>query len=61
MKEITIKCGSNKERNEVGSRIHEQLRGNTDYIDSDIVLNIDEDKTVSLFITDGVTIPSIKF
>lgn len=61
MKEIIIKCASNEERNEVGGRIHEQLSGNKDYIDSDIILNIDQNETVSLFVADGVTMPSIKF
>jgi hypothetical protein len=47
---IEIRCLSNEEKMKVGTLIHEQLAGNKDYIDSNIVLNIDEDCKVILII-----------
>lgn len=49
-REIIIKCASNEDKKALGNSIHEQLRGNPDYIDSRIVLNIDTDKVVNLVI-----------
>ena len=47
---ITVDTKNEKER--IGTRIHEQLIGNPDYIDSRIILNIDEDKDILLYIYD---------
>ena len=47
---ITIEVQDDKEKMAVGSRIHEQLRGNKDYIDNNIILNIDLENTVRLYI-----------
>ena len=46
--EITIKTPNNDEKMRIGSEIHEQLRGNSDYIDNNIILNIDADNEVWL-------------
>ena len=48
--EVKIKCNSKEEAWEVGGKIHDQLTGNQDYIDSNIVLHVDEDEnTVELY------------
>ena len=48
---IEIETGTKEECMEIGSRIHEQLRGNPDYIDSNILLNCtDSDNVVRLYI-----------
>ena len=49
-KKIEIECSSNEEKKKVGELIHNQLAGNKDYIDSNILLNIDEDCKVVLII-----------
>lgn len=60
MESIVIKCKDNEERNRIGTKIHEQLKGNQDYVDSNIILNIDTDKEVGLYVfTDGV-VPELK-
>lgn len=48
--EITIVCENEKEQERLGNHIHEQLRGNKDYIDSNIVLNIDTKNIIKLYI-----------
>lgn len=59
--EITIKTDSNKEKYRLGDLIHNQLVGHTDYINNNIILNIDKDKTVRLWIyNDCSQIPEIK-
>lgn len=47
---ITIRTTDEKEQMRVGNSIHDQLRGNKDYIDSNIILNIDVDNEVNLYI-----------
>lgn len=47
---ITIRTINEKEQMEVGNSIHHQLVGNQDYIDNNIVLNIDTDNEVNLYI-----------
>ena len=47
---IRIEVPDNDRRYEIGNAIHEQLVGNQDYIDSNIVLNIEEPRTVKLYI-----------
>lgn len=49
-KAIEIECSSNEEKMEVSRKIHNQLVGNKDYIDSNIVLNHDEDCKVMVII-----------
>lgn len=46
--EMVIYTKDNNEKVRIGAAIHNQLRGNPDYIDSNIILNIDEDCTVYL-------------
>lgn len=47
---ITIECSDEKEQMNIGNYIHEQLVGNKDYIDSNILLNIDVENTIRLYI-----------
>lgn len=49
-KEIIITVKNEKEQMRIANSIHHQLVGNQDYIDSNIVLNIDENNTVRLYI-----------
>lgn len=46
--EMSIRTRTNEYKLKVGTAIHEQLKGNKDYIDNNIVLNIDEDCLVLL-------------
>lgn len=55
---ITIYCESDDLKKRVGTKIHEQLRGNPDYIDSRIVLNIDDESRVNIYIQYDIDIPS---
>lgn len=55
---ITIYCENDDLKKRVGTKIHEQLRGNPDYIDSRIVLNIDDESRVNIYIQYGTEIPS---
>lgn len=55
---ITIYCEDSDLKKLVGSKIHEQLRGNPDYIDSRIVLNIDDESRVCIYVQYGTEIPS---
>lgn len=55
---ITIYCESDDLKKRVGTKIHEQLRGNPDYIDSRIVLNIDDESRVCIYVQYGTEIPS---
>lgn len=50
---VTIKCASNEEKMALGSSIHEQLVGNHDYIENNIILNVDYDNEVQLWIDDS--------
>lgn len=57
---ITIRTADEEEQMRVGNSIHEQLCGNKDYIDSNIVLSIDADNEVNLYIFNECTdIPDI--
>lgn len=57
---ITIETQNNEERLRIGNKIHEQLKGNPDYVNNNIILNIDQDCTVRLWIyTNCTNIPSI--
>lgn len=55
---ITIYCEDSNLKKRVGTKIHEQLRGNPDYIDSRIVLNIDDESRVNIYVQYGTEIPS---
>lgn len=50
--EITIKTRNNQERNRIGEKIHNVLKGNPDYVNNAIVLNIDRDRRVRLWLYD---------
>lgn len=50
--EITIKTRNNQERNIIGEEIHNVLKGNPDYVNNAIVLNIDRNRRVQLWIYD---------
>lgn len=61
---VRIFVPTDEERNRIGSKIHEQLIGNQDYIDNKIVLNIDlkgaEGYEVNLYIfKDSKTLPDL--
>lgn len=47
---VTIETTDAKEQMKIGNFIHEQLRGNQDYIDSNIVLNIETKNTIKLYV-----------
>lgn len=56
---ITIYCEDRDLKRLVGSKIHEQLRGNQDYIDSRIILDIHSyESIVCIYIQYGIEIPS---
>lgn len=56
---ITIYCEDSDLKTLVSSKIHEQLRGNPDYIDSRIVLDIHSYKSrVCIYVQYGTNIPS---
>ena len=47
---ITIRTIDEKEQMRIGNSIHHQLVGNKDYVDNNIVLSIDVDNEVNLYI-----------
>lgn len=59
---ITIRTSTEQEKLEVGTKIHNQLVGNDDYINTRILLNMDDnDNIVTLTIfEDAKSIPEIK-
>lgn len=60
IKYIAIECETVEAKKELGQKIHEQLRGNQDYVDTNILLNIDEPLTVQLwFFKECKNIPEI--
>ena len=56
---ITIETENDKEKVKVGNFIHDQLRGQQDYIDNNIILNIDTKNTVELYIFKECKIPTV--
>ena len=50
IKHICIKCVDDKEQMAVGNHIHEQLVGNKDYMNDNIILNTDEPCEVNVYI-----------
>ena len=56
---ITIYCEDSDLKTLVGSKIHDQLRGNPDYIDSRIVLDIHSHESRGcLYVQYGTNLPS---
>lgn len=56
---ISIYCEDSDLKTLVGSKIHEQLRGNPDYIDSRIILNVHSyELKIYIYIQYGTEIPS---
>lgn len=51
---LDIKCENNDEKVRIGKKIHEQLAGNKDYKDNNIILNIEADNEVCLYIYEEV-------
>lgn len=47
---VTIRTVDDKEQMRVGNSIHHQLVGNKDYVDNNIILNIDMDNEVNVYI-----------
>lgn len=57
---VTIDTQGNEEKMRIGTAIHEQLRGNPDYVNNNIVLNVDEDSRIRLWLLkDSSSIPEI--
>lgn len=58
MRKIIIECENGKEKGDILNAIHMQLKGNRDYIDSNIVLSDNNDwldqYTITVYIKDGV-------
>lgn len=49
---IKIEVASNEKKLKYGTILHEKLRGHDDYIDSNIILNIDGENTILIDIGD---------
>ena len=49
---LYFKTKDNSDKQIIGQRIHEALKGSKCYIDNDVILNIDEDNAVLLTIGD---------
>ena len=49
---IIIKTVNEEEKMRIGNSIHDQMVGNKDYIDNNIILNIDEVNEVNVYIFD---------
>ena len=47
---IIIRTNDVKEKRRIANSIHQQLVGNKDYIDCNIILNIDDKNEVNLYI-----------
>ena len=61
MCKMTIELSNADDRMAIGTAIHEQLRGRQDYIDSNIILNIDTDYAVELYVmSDCKELPKIE-
>lgn len=54
---IIIYCESDELKRQIGEKIHNQLKGNPDYIENRIILNIDNLKVIHIWIEYGVDIP----
>ena len=61
MCKMIIELSDADTRMAVGTAIHEQLRGKQDYIDNNIILNIDTDYAVELYVmSDCKELPKIE-
>lgn len=61
MCKMTIELSDADDRMALGTAIHEQLRGKQDYIDNNIILNIDTDYAVELYVmSDCKELPKIE-
>lgn len=49
---ITIETENDDKKMEIGNHIHEQLVGNKDYVDCNIILNVDERNKIRLIVYD---------
>lgn len=47
---VIIETTDEEEKMRIGNSIHEQLVGNKDYRKSNIILNIDDENTVNLYV-----------
>lgn len=56
---LSIKTNSEEEKARIGAAIHEQLKGNPAYVDSRIILNIEDECLVKLIIFDDTEIKQI--
>ena len=56
---IQIEVKDEKEQLTIANAIHEQLRGNQDYIDSNIILNIDVDAIRVYVFEECTDVPTI--
>lgn len=57
---VTIECASDEEKMALGTSIHEQLAGNPNYYEDRIILNVDQDKTIRIWVEDNcVDLPII--
>lgn len=58
--EMVIHTDTESEKMRLGSAFHEQLKGNQDYIDSRIILNVDQcGKVVLSIFEDATMIPEL--
>ena len=55
---IIIYCESDELKRQIGEKIHNKLKGNPDYIENRIILNIDNLKTIHIWIEYGIEIPA---
>lgn len=59
VREVRIHCTSVEEKVRVAGSIHNQLVGNQDYIDDNIVLNMDDEFDIFVWIGEEVEMPVI--
>lgn len=55
----SVDCPSDEAKMQIGEAIHSQLAGNQDYVDSNIILNVDESCKVRLWVLEGTALPAI--
>ena len=49
-KAIEIECSSNEEKEKLGEKIHDQLVGNEEYINNNIILDMTEDCKIHIIV-----------
>ena len=58
---VKIECTNHEMRMAIGEYIHDQLVGNMDYVNNNIILNIEVDYEVNLWVFEGCKdLPPIK-